>query len=160
MNADEYCKNCKYQYAYECYDEFDRGATTTTTTTTTLKSSIKTSLSSFFSYKSTQTARIHSIKLGIFYRLIQFLIIYYILVWQMIRMKGYQLTDTQPVSIVTSRIRGVGFLSHDLDSKHKHNFVNQYGMFIRKSISNANDVHFMDVRIRLIDYLIETFFKE
>lgn len=62
----------------------------------------------FFEYETQKVVQIHSKKVGITFRLIQLGIILYVVLWVMIREKGYQKAD-HAVSGVTAKLKGIAF---------------------------------------------------
>lgn len=65
--------------------------------------------SSFISYSTERSATIQSLKVGIVYRLAQILLLSYIIGWELLHNKGYQVFD-HVSSSATTKVKGQGFL--------------------------------------------------
>ncbi|RNA25785.1 P2X purinoceptor 5 [Brachionus plicatilis] len=63
----------------------------------------------FFVYSTVRSATIKSHRVGIAYRLAQFILLIYIIGWELIYKKGYQAFDTVSSS-VTTKVKGQGFV--------------------------------------------------
>lgn len=63
----------------------------------------------FFVYSTVRSATIKSHRVGIAYRLAQFILLIYIIGWELIFKKGYQAFDSVSSS-VTTKVKGQGFV--------------------------------------------------
>lgn len=62
-----------------------------------------------FTYSTARSATIKSLRVGIAYRIVQILLLTYIIGWELIHNKGYQTFETVS-SAVTSKVKGQGFV--------------------------------------------------
>lgn len=62
-----------------------------------------------FTYSTARSATIKSLRVGIAYRIVQFLLLSYIIGWELIHNKGYQTFETVS-SAVTTKVKGQGFV--------------------------------------------------
>ena len=62
-----------------------------------------------FTYSTARSATIKSLRVGIAYRIVQILLLSYIIGWELIHNKGYQTFETVS-SAVTTKVKGQGFV--------------------------------------------------
>lgn len=62
-----------------------------------------------FTYSTARSATIKSLRVGIAYRIVQVLLLSYIIGWELIHNKGYQTFETVS-SAVTTKVKGQGFV--------------------------------------------------
>jgi len=63
-----------------------------------------------FTYSTVRSASIQSTNVGIVYRIVQVILLTYIIGWELFRNKGYQSFDTVS-SVVTTKVKGLGYVA-------------------------------------------------
>lgn len=63
----------------------------------------------FFTYSTARSAQINSYSVGIIYRIAQFIVLSYIIGYELIMNKGYQKFESVS-SVVTTKVKGQGFV--------------------------------------------------
>jgi len=63
-----------------------------------------------FTYSTVRSASIQSTNVGIVYRIVQVILLAYIIGWELYRNKGYQSFDTVS-SVVTTKVKGLGYVA-------------------------------------------------
>jgi hypothetical protein len=80
-----------------------------------------------FTYSTVRSATIYNVKVGLVYRMVQILLLTYIVGYEFIHNKAYQTHDTVS-SVVTSKVKGQGFvpLNMTLDKGYGSSTVEYY----------------------------------
>ena len=68
---------------------------------------------SYFSYSTVRLARVHSLRVAVIFRLFQLIIFAYIIGWDIIYKKGYQITDEGATSTITTKVKGLGYVRYN-----------------------------------------------
>ena len=63
-----------------------------------------------FTYSTVRSASIQSTYVGIVYRIVQLILLAYIIGWELYHNKGYQAFDTVS-SVVTTKVKGLGYVA-------------------------------------------------
>lgn len=74
-----------------------------------------------FTYSTARSATIKSLRVGIVYRIAQVLLLSYIIGWELLHNKGYQVFETVS-SAVTTKVKGQGFVPVDLMLEKRPNY--------------------------------------
>lgn len=77
---------------------------------------------SMFTYSTVRSATIKSFRVGIVYRIVQILLLFYIIGWELIHNKGYQKNE-RVSSVVTTKVKGQGFVPINLTMDRKANYA-------------------------------------
>ena len=73
-------------------------------------SKLHTYIFEMFTYSTVRSASIQSTYVGIVYRIVQLILLVYIVGWELYRNKGYQSFDTVS-SVVTTKVKGLGYVA-------------------------------------------------
>lgn len=80
-----------------------------------------------FTYSTVRSASVQSTYVGIVYRIVQLILLVYIVGWELYRNKGYQSFDTVS-SVVTTKVKGLGYvpINQTFNRKKNHSDPNYY----------------------------------